>query len=106
MPNIELRACRLPTDHDLAFQIIQDALDSVMTTFRRLQLLKALDGVLLEKKAIAATPTRLVHSLNRKPLGWILARQNTNTTVWEISSDTTSITLQAGGACTVNVLVY
>jgi hypothetical protein len=106
MALIDIHAYRLPPDNTRALAFVQQFMDMVIGNLQRMRALGPIDGVLLKNQVLGGTAKRLVHGLGRLPNGWILARQNTNTTVWETAVDADSITLQAGATCTVGVWVF
>lgn len=66
------------------------------------------DGTLIESVAlIAGQDNMIAHKLGRPLKFWVLARQNTNTTVWETTSTNPEffLTLRCGSNCTVNLWV-
>src|SRR5437867_1998371 len=66
-----------------------------------------IDGNLLKDIALTAGKNnQIAHKLARLPLFWILARQNTNSVVWEsqVATDT-YITLNCSSSCTISLWV-
>ena len=66
-----------------------------------------LDGRLLEDVALnAAANTDINHGLGRVPRGWILTDQSAAATVYRVAWTTTTLTLLASGATTVDIWVF
>lgn len=107
MSLLDAHPYRLPPDTSRALAFVQQFMDMVIGNLKRMQQLGTIDGVLLKNIALTGgTAKRIVHGLGRAPQGWILARQNANSVVWETTADSASITLQASATCTINVWVY
>ena len=92
-----------PKDYELSQiqQWVADKLNEISSS-------QILDGTLLAGINLIAGQDNLVsHKLNRTPVFWILARQNTNTTVWEVATDLpqTFLNLRCGSNCTINLWV-
>ena len=82
---------------------VQDLLGSVVDDLSKV---KIIDGNFLTSVSLTAGVANPVsHGLQRPVTFWIVARQNTNATVWEDTSLTTSslLYLRCSASCVVNL---
>lgn len=79
-------------------QNVKNTLDPITKT-------PIIDGILITGIVLTTTATNVPHKLGRQPLMWIIADQNTTTTVKRTAWDATTITLISGATCTVNLWV-
>ena len=84
-------------------QLIQDNVDEALTPLQQSPLTggNLLTGAFLT----AGVDNKLEHRLGQTPTLWALVRQNTNTTVWEVSADKRFLVLRCGANCIVSVWV-
>jgi hypothetical protein len=63
----------------------------------------------LTSVAIGTSSTEVAHTLGRRVVGWVVVRRDANAVVWESTTQTDRtrfLTLQAGSAVTVDLLVF
>lgn len=81
--------------------------DNVANTFNPLTRVPIIDGELLTEIALGTAPTRLAHTLGRKPLGYIIVGLNHAATIFGTESDSRLITLTASANGTVaNIWIF
>ena len=77
---------------------------------KQLENLPIVDAVLLSDIALSSSGvTKVDHKLGRKPIGWIIAGQNANATIWEDTSNTTptsTLDLNCSSDVTVNLWIF
>lgn len=61
---------------------------------------------LLQSIVVQTTPTAVAHKLGSEFQGWMVASINAPETVYEISRNKTTLTLQATGIVTINLVVF
>ncbi len=91
---------------DLVSQTIQDNVAKVLNPLLMQQITDR--GVLIKSVVLTAGVDNLVnHGLNRSPLMWIVARQDTNANVWEAVSplEKQQLNIWCSSNCTVNLWV-
>lgn len=82
--------------------------DNVDQSFNNITKSEIIDGILLTGISLTSGADNMVeHKLGRNPIFWMLARQNTNTTVWETTANTNAsfLALRCGSNCTVSLWV-
>lgn len=82
--------------------------DNVKSSLDPVLKLPISDGILIQDVALVSGQDNLVsHQLARKPILWMLAKQDTNATVWELSTDQPELylNLRASSNCTVSLWV-
>jgi hypothetical protein len=85
--------------------IIQDNVERVVNQIVSSPII---DGILLSGVSLIGGQDNYVsHKLQRVPRFWIIARQDSNVTVWEDSTKTDSsfLDLKCSGNCTINLWV-
>lgn len=81
--------------------------DNVANTFNPITRIPLLDGQLLTDVALSTAPTRVEHTLGRKPLGYIITGLNHAATIFGTESDSRLITLTASANGTVaNIWIF
>lgn len=83
-------------------QFVQDNVNKALV---QLQASPFIGGNLLTGISVGTSPTSINHGLGRQPVVWVICDQNTNTTVSRTAWTATTLTLQAGSACTVSLWV-
>lgn len=74
--------------------------DNISNTFNPITRIPLLDGQLLEGIVLTNTPTRIEHTLLRKPLGYIVVKLDKAATIFGTESDSRLITLTSSTADT------
>ena len=89
-------------------QSVQMAFDSVEKSLAGLVQSSIVTGTLLRDIDLTTTAKRIEHKLGRAPLGYIIVRQNANSTVFEQSETRKDIflNLQASAAVTVSLWIF
>lgn len=98
----------------LAKLFIQEVQDEVLSRVHRTLLERInfisnvafLSGHKLTSVEVAATETLVPHKLGRKPEGYLITANDTNTTISNGTHTATNLKLTAGSACTVDIWVY
>lgn len=71
------------------------------------QLGEIANGKLVEGKAIGTGETEIGHGLGRRPVGWLVIRNNANAAIYDSKApDDTFLYLRAGVAATVSLWVF
>ncbi len=109
LPAIEKRQAPEDTLESLA-QVVNAFIGAVVDGIRPLLTNPRARSVVQSGVAVAATATVINHKVNlgaaKTPNGWAITDINANATVKRTAWDATTITLQASGACTVQLEVW
>lgn len=84
-------------------ELIQANVESALTPLQQSPLTGG--NLLTDVLLTSGVDNKLSHRLGVTPTLWALVRQDTNTTVWEVSADARFLTLRCGANCTVSVWV-
>lgn len=79
--------------------------DNVAQILQPLSKKALLDGVQIEA-TVALGSNKISHTLQRKPLGWIVVDADAAVTLYRTAWDTTFLTLTASGSATITLWVY
>lgn len=85
--------------------------DSIANELERLQFLQFFaNGKLIEGVAVGTSNTEITHGLNQEVRGWFLVKQDTDTRVWQPSTETPapkqSFYLRASASCTISIIIF
>lgn len=80
--------------------------DNIQDALKIIDLSLILDGVQIGPVTIGTTNTVIAHTLNRMPLGWILVRPKAEEIVWEVSMNSSNLTLIASNPIQCHLWVY
>ncbi len=109
IPAIEKRQAPASNIEDLA-RMLNAFVSAVVDGVRPLLASPRARSVVQSGVAVAATATVINHKVNlgvaRTPNGWAITDIDTNATVKRTAWDASTITLQASGACTVQLEVW
>lgn len=89
------------TDKDLS-----QVQDNVQQTFNTLYNIKLLDGILVQSLAVTTSPVKYPHPLQRVPTGFFVTNANVPVYLGTSGSTTTTITLTASTAATVDIWIF
>lgn len=91
---------------DSTLNRIQNNIKSAITPITSKEII---DGRLIEEVVIVSgTPKQVNTGLNREPNGWLVARLDANSVVWESTSPDPSniLVLNSSANCTINLWVF
>lgn len=100
-----LKAFKKIQTQDYITSIIQDNVDQAVSPIIQSEII---DGILLKNISLVSGQVNQVsHKLNRKPIFWIVARQDSNSVVWESSTLTTDLflVLNCSANCIINLWI-
>ncbi len=84
--------------------LAQDAVDNVLRVIRKKEII---DGILLENLVLASgTTNQINHGLGVPIRGWIVVRQNANSSIWEAISALPNVILSLNCSVTVTVSLW
>ncbi len=82
---------------------IQDAVTDALLPFTA----SPLNGhVLVYNISLSTAPTAIAHKLGNQFQGWLVASKDAAEDIFEISRNSKTVTLQATGTVTINLLVF
>lgn len=90
-------------------QLLRQVQDAVELPLKDISNRRILDGqILSDIELTTAVDNTVLHKLQRNITGWIIIRQDTNTTVWEMPNTRPqdSLILRCGANCKISLWVF
>ncbi len=88
---------------DREVQALQNQVEQVLNPVLKNILL---DGVIITDIDISTAGAEVEHKLNRKPLGWFLVDNTTESTIWRTGWDQRIITFDASATSVFSIWVF
>lgn len=80
--------------------------NNVEQTLNPVVKLALLNGTMIKGVGLTGTAQKIGHNLTRQPIGWFLMDVDQPVDVYRVGWNTTTITLQSTGACTVSIWIF